>query len=115
MGATDAGGSNTTATQTFSVTVTAPANRPPEPVGRLAPLTLAVDEAAVAVEVSGAFRDPDGDALTYGATSSSPAVADGVGVGSVVTVTPLSEGTSTVTVRATDAGGSNTRRRRRSR
>ena len=106
--ATDAGGSNTSATQAFSVTVTGPANRPPEPVGRLAPLTLGVDEAPAAVEVSGTFRDPDGDALTYGATSSSPAVATATVSGSRVTVTPVSEGTSLVTVTATDAGGSNT-------
>ena len=56
-------------------------------MGRLAPLTLAVDEAAVTVEVSGAFRDPDGDALTYGARI---LVADDVAAvtvsGSVVTV-----------------------------
>ena len=106
--ATDAGGSNQTATQTFRVTVNPLANRPPEPVGRLAPVTLAVDEAAESVEVSGAFRDPDDDALTYGATSSSPGVASVSVSGSVVTVTPLSEGTSTVTVTATDTGGSNT-------
>ena len=106
--ATDTGGSNTPATQTFTVTVGAPSNRPPEPVGVLAPLTIAVDEAAVAVEVSGAFRDPDGDALTYGATSSSPGVATVSVSGTTVTVTPVSEGTSTVTVTATDTGGSNT-------
>ena len=60
------------------------------------------------VEVSGAFRDPDRDVLTYGATSSSPGVASVSVSGSTVTVTPVSEGTSTVTVTATDAGGSNT-------
>ena len=106
--ATDAGGSNTPATQRFTVTVGAPANRPPEPVGRLAPLTIAIDEASVPIEVSGAFRDPDGDVLTYGATSSSPGVASVSVSGSTVTVTPVSEGTSTVTVTATDSGGSNT-------
>ena len=106
--ATDTGGTNTPATQTFAVTVTPPANRPPEPVGRLMPLTLAVEGAAELVEVSGAFRDPDGDALTYGATSSSPDVASVSVSGSVVTVTPVSEGTATVTVTATDGGGTNT-------
>ena len=106
--ATDADGTNTAATQTFLVTVTAPANRPPEPVGVLTPLTLAVDGASVAVEVSTAFRDPDGDSLTYGASSSAPAVASVRVSGSVVTVSPVSEGTTAVTVTATDAGGSNT-------
>ena len=106
--ATDVDGSNTAATQTFLVTVTAPANRPPEPVGVLAPLTVAVDEASVTVEVSGAFRDPDGDALTYAATSSAPGVASVSMSGSAVTVTPVAPGKSTVTVTATDTGGSDT-------
>ena len=79
--ATDTGGSDTSATQTFTVTVGAPANRPPEPVGVLAPLTMRVDEAAETVEVSGAFRDPDGDDLTYRRRSSAPTGGVGVGVG----------------------------------
>ena len=78
------------------------------PVGTLAPLTTGVDEGAVAVEVSGAFRDPDGDRLTYAATSSAPAVATAAVSGSTVTVTPVAPGTSTLTVTATDTGGSNT-------
>ena len=106
--ATDAGGSNTTATQAFVVTVSPPANRPPVAVGTLAPLTIAVDEASVTVEVSGAFRDPDGDRLTYAATSSSPAVATAAVSGSTVRVTPMAPGTAAVTVTATDTGGSNT-------
>ena len=83
-------------------------NRPPDPRGRLAPVTVAVDAGPVAVEVSGAFRDPDGDALSYAATSSSRRVASVSVSGSVVTVTPVSPGRTTVTVTATDAGGSNT-------
>lgn len=47
----------------------------PEPVGTLAPLTIGVDEAAVTVDVSGAFRNAEGDGLTYRATSSARAVA----------------------------------------
>ncbi|MCY4508453.1 MAG: hypothetical protein OXG35_16085, partial [Acidobacteria bacterium] len=82
-------------------------NRRPAPVGVLPPLTLGVDDAAATVEVGGAFRDPDGDALTYGAASSAPAVAAVAVLGSTVTVTPMGEGTATVTVTATDAGGSN--------
>ena len=46
----------------------------------------------VMVEVSDAFRDPDGDLLTYGAASSSPSVALVAVSGSTVTVSPLSEG-----------------------
>ena len=86
----------------------APANRPPERVGTLAPLTIGVGEAAVSLEVQGAFRDPDGDALTYAAASSAPAVASVTVSGSRMTVTPVAPGTATVTVWATDIGGSNT-------
>ena len=106
--ATDLGGSNTTARQMFSVTVTAPANRPPEAVGTLSAVRLGVDESPVTVEVAGAFRDPDGDRLTYGASSSSPSVASVSVSGSRVTLRPVSEGTASVTVTATDVGGSNT-------
>ena len=106
--ATDMDGSNGTARQSFTVTVGPAANRPPETLGTLSPLTIGVGESAVTVEVGGAFRDPDGDALSYGASSSSPSVASVSVVGSGVTVTPLSEGTSLVTVTATDAGGTNT-------
>ena len=86
---------------------TCAANGPPAPVGALPPVTLGVDGAAVRVEVGGAFRDPDGDVLTYSATSSAPSVASVAVVGSTVTVAPVSEGAATVTVTATDAGGSN--------
>ena len=106
--ATDIGGSNTAATQAFVVTVAPRGNQPPVTVGRLAPLTLGVGDAAVTVEVSGAFRDPDGDRLTYAANSSSLAVATVTVSGSRVVVTPMSAGAATVTVTANDIAGSNT-------
>ena len=104
--ATDPGGLSVS--QSFAATVTPPPNRPPEPVGTLAPVTIGVNEAAVTVDVSTAFRDPDGDALTYAASSSAPGIASVVVSGSAVIVTPVAEGTTTVTVTATDTGGSNT-------
>lgn len=94
------GGRATLATDRLGV-----ANRPPASADVLPPLTLGVDGAAVTVEVSGAFRDPDGDRLTYEATSSSPVVATVAVAGSVVTVTPVSEGMTSVMVTATDTGG----------
>ena len=100
--ATDPGGS--VATQSFTVTVSPPANRPPAPVGVLAPLTVGVDDAPVAVEVASAFRDPDGDELTYGATSMSAGVVSLTVFGSTVTVAPVAAGTSMVQVTATDPG-----------
>ena len=103
--ATDPGGLS--ATQAFRATVS-PSNLPPEPVGTLPPLTLGVGGAAVPVEIERAFRDPDGDALTYGVRSSAPSVARLSLSGSLVTVTPAAAGTALVTVTATDVGGSNT-------
>ena len=102
--ATDPGGLS--ATLSFAVTVSS-ANLAPEPVGTLPPLTIEADEAAVTVDVAGAFRDPDGDRLTYGASSSLPAVAAVSVSGSRVRVTPLTAGSTAVTVTATDTGGSN--------
>ncbi len=103
--ATDPGGLSVT--QSFGVTV-GRGNRPPAAVGALPPVTLGMGGAPVRVDVDGAFRDPDGDALTYGAASSAPAVASVAVSGSSVTVTPVAAGRATVTVTATDAGGSNT-------
>ena len=79
-------------------------NRPPEVVvGVLAPLSLRAEEARV--EVLGAFRDPDGDRLSYRAISSASSVASVSVAGSAVVVTPWTDGTATVTVTATDPGG----------
>ena len=112
--ATDPTGSNTPATQTFAVTVP---NRSPVAVGTLSAQTVPLADEAVTVEVSGSFSDPDGDPLTYAASSSAPGVATvemGLGgsagargsAGSTLTLTPLAAGETTVTVTATDAGGS---------
>ncbi len=103
--ATDRGGSNLSAVQTFVVTVP---NRAPVAVGRLANRSVQVSDGAFTVDVSGAFRDPDGDDLTYGASSSETSVATVTLSGSIVSVKPLSRGTATVTVTAMDARGSNT-------
>ncbi len=80
-------------------------NSPPEPVGTLSPLQVGLGAAAVTVDVSGAFRDPDGDALAYGATSSAAQVATVSVSGSRVMVRPHAEGTATIRVTATDPGG----------
>ena len=79
--------------------------RGPVPVGRLPDRTLQVGGAAVVVDVSGAFRDPEGGALSYRALSSVASAVEVEAAGSRVTISPVSEGLSTVTVIATgDAG-----------
>ena len=102
--ATDIGGSNTPATQQFAVMVEE--NQPPVATGTLPDLTLHVSGPAV-VNVSQAFRDPEGDALVYRATSSVAGVATATVAGAQVTVTPAAPGATTITVTATDEGGSN--------
>jgi len=57
------------------------------------------------VSVASAFSDPDGDALTYAATSSASDVASVAVSDATVTVTGVSAGTANVTVTASDLGG----------
>ena len=83
------------------------ANQPPVSVGIIADRQLAVGATALVVDVAGAFLDPDDDALTYAATSSRTSVATLSRSDSMLTITPASAGRTTITVTATDAGGSN--------
>ena len=96
------------ATRSARVTVILGGNNSPAALGSLVDRTLRASDSAGSVEVAGAFRDSEGDALTYGATSSAPATATVSLSGTRVTITPLAEGQATVTVTATDANGSNT-------
>jgi len=57
------------------------------------------------VEVSPYFTDPDGDALTYAATSSNTAAATVEVAGDTVTIAGDAEGVATITVTARDPGG----------
>ena len=82
-------------------------NLPPVAVGTLAPVSIAVGDPAVSVDVAGAFEDPEGDRLTYGATSSVPEVATVLVSGSTLTVAAVAPGRALATVTATDEGGSN--------
>ena len=81
-------------------------NRPPVTVGTLAERRLRVEDGAVDVDVAASFSDPENDVLTYGAVSSAPAVAGVSASGTTVRVRPLTAGTATITVAATDAVGS---------
>ena len=85
----------------FAVSV---ANRPPQVVAPIENRTVEVGE-SVAVDLSGYFEDPDGDALVYVAAISDESVVD-VSVGDgTVTVTALRKGEATVSVTATDTTG----------
>ena len=99
--ATDPGGLS--ATQTFEVTVNS-ANRAPTVSGAI-PDQVLVENTEAPVDISGAFSDPDGDALRYGATSDASSVATASVSGSDLRVIGEAPGSATITVTATDPGG----------
>ena len=81
-------------------------NQEPQAVGGLPAQKLAVGGVAQTLLVTSAFRDPDGDALTYTAASLNEAVATVTVSEAEVSVQPGAVGTATITVTATDADGS---------
>lgn len=87
--------------QSFQVMVP---NRPPQPRGTVPAVSVPVGQTST-IDASSYFTEPDGEALTYGAISSNPAVATVSVAGSTVTITAVAKGTSNVTVTATDPGG----------
>ncbi|MDE2874324.1 MAG: Ig-like domain-containing protein [Gemmatimonadota bacterium] len=92
-----------TAIQEAGVTVTQ-ANRAPRSVGGIPPMAMAPGDTA-AIDASGYFTDPDGDALAYAAASSGPGVATASVSGSAVTVRAIAAGSATISVTAQDPDG----------
>ena len=92
-----------TATQRVSVSVSQ-SNRAPQPVGTI-PAQALDPGGSVPINVSQYFTDPDGDALTYTATSSSTNVATVSVLGSTVTITAVAAGSATITITARDPDG----------
>ena len=92
--------SNASVTQTFTVNVVS--NRTPTKVGSIPTQTVGVGGTAATVDVSSYFSDPDGNPLTYTATSSNPSRATVSLSDSTLTITAAAAGWSTITVNATD-------------
>ena len=87
---------------TFAVTVP---NRTPVAMGTVPAQAVFVGETGQ-VDMAAYFDDPDGDALTYSATSSNPAAVSATATESVVSISAIATGTrATITVTATDSGG----------
>ena len=80
-------------------------NRPPVAVGTVAPLTLTAGDSAQTVNLSTYFSDPDGDRLNYTVLSADTAKATVNVAGDIITITPVAEGTTTITVMAQDPAG----------
>ena len=99
--ASDPGGLS--ATQRIQVTVEAP-NRTPEPVGTIPGQSLGPGQ-WVSISLTSFFRDPEGEALSFSATTSNAAVASVAVSGDIVTITQAGAGTATVTTVARDPGG----------
>ena len=102
VAATDPGGLS--ATLNFEVTV-GTANRAPVAVGSIPDQTLTPGGSPVTLDVAASFSDPDGDELTFQATSSDPGVVRALISGTELILVPVAAGTVTVTVTATDPGG----------
>ena len=79
-------------------------NRAPMAVSVIPPLILTEGESGT-VDASQYFTDPDGDQLSYSATSSNSSVVTVAVSGSNVTGTAVAAGTAAVTVTATDPDG----------
>ena len=94
--------------QSFPVTVNAPApppeNQPPTVHGSFSDGILMVGTTET-LDLSNHYFDPDGDALTYDATSDDPAVTTVSVANDVLTITAVAAGTATITVTVSD--GSN--------
>ena len=87
-----------------ALTGSAPTNRAPTASGTIPDQNME-EGTQVMLDVSGAFSDPDGDALSYEAASNRSDVAAVSASGSDLTVTGEAPGSATITVTATDPGG----------
>ena len=98
--------SNASVQQTFSLNVVS--NRTPTKVGTIPSQTVRVGGTDVTLDVSSYFSDPDGNPLTYSATSYNTSRATVSVSGATVTITAVAAGSATITVRATDPGNAST-------
>ena len=97
-------GQATSATQTFTVTVTSA----PVAVGTIPDQYMEVGGTAATVDVSSYFSDADGDPLAYTATSADTSKATVSVSSATVTITPVAVGTSAITVTARDGSSTAT-------
>ena len=92
-----------TATQTFSITVWE--NQAPTAVGTIPAQVVAASGGTASVAVQTYFSEPEGQKLTYSASSSDTTAATVSENNGTVTITGNDTGTATITVTATDPYG----------
>ena len=91
-----------------STPFTATVNQPPVVSNAIVAQTLQLGGASFTRNLTAApvvFTDPDGDALTFTASSSATNIATAAISGSTLTVTPVAGGSATITVTASDGKG----------
>ncbi len=93
-----------TAFVTFTVTVLPP-NIAPEAVGEIPAQTLRLGDPAMALNLAPFFTDADGDPLTFTTVTADGSILTVDIAGSVVTMTAVAAGETTMTVTATDPRG----------
>ena len=101
MTVTDPGGLSATGDMEVVVVL----NEPPRLRKAMPPVRTRTGYPTVWLELSEYFVDPEGQHLTYGATSSDTTVASIALSADTLAVAAVSEGTATVAVTATDPGG----------
>ena len=94
-----------TITRNVTVTVNPAPNVAPVAVGTIAPFTLTAGTAATIIDMAAHFSDPNGDPLSYSVISTDTRVATVSVSNSILTLTPLAEGTATVMIMVQDTGG----------
>ena len=101
LSATDPSGAR--ATDIFTVVVSA--NTPPVAGPIVGTFGLEVGQPPLALDLNEIFSDDDGDALTFTALSSEPAVAAAAVDGAQLSLTPLAAGDAQITLSADDGFG----------
>ena len=102
-----AGNAGSTIDAAIAVTVrVTDVNEPPVVVSQIGAQALTAGGGTRTISLSGKFRDPDGDALSYRASSSGEGVAAADENSGILTITPVAAGAATVTVTSPHAGAS---------
>ena len=98
-----------TGTDTATVMIPYPGmhthNMAPTTVGTIGAQSVMMGATSPPMDVSGYFRDPDGDMLSYSSMSDNTAVATVNATGNPVMVTGVAVGTANITVKAMDPDG----------